>query len=578
MLRIDDIREKLHSNENKDVIAKAIRHEERLRFHSTTTLDANNASSAMISFRGYVDGVLQSQQNSNLFWTMFRYPVPSISLVESIFTDLKKVFEGQNAVQEFMFTDSTLREDWSRYSKEVLKEHQRWIGEGFQRFKYHINSFIVVDMPQVQNGEKPEPYYYWLNIEKVISFGVEEDSDKLTYIIFHQDNNHFVVIDDTYYRVCSYQDDINKFDVVSESTHDLGYCPVCFYWTDFLGVDKCLKESPLSKELDNLDYYIFKVINKRIADLGGEYPAFWHYETEQGCDYEDKSNGFHCDKGYLKTKGDEHLYNSDGSVKRCPICGDAEFRGAGSKITVPMPSEGERAIDNPIGIIVTPVDTLKFIQDSVLKLRQEIYNSVVGYDGYDSGTAMNELQIKSKFENRRTVLNRLKSNFENAQRFVEDTICRLRYGKSYLGCVIDYGTEFYIYTIEELRERYKQAKISGSSETELDYLADQIMYTENKTNPVQLERMIILKQLEPYRHLSLQEVVDIYRQGLIDDDLAKIKLNFSNLIARFERENTNIVEFGAGTTSADKIDKILETLKQYVNNGNSKTDGRKIGF
>jgi hypothetical protein len=189
---------------------------------------------------------------------------------------------------------------------------------------------------------------------------------------------------------------------------------------------------------------------------------------------------------------------------------------------------------------------------------------VVGYDGYDSGTAMNELQIKSKFENRRTVLNRLKTNFENAQKFVEDTICRLRYGKDYIDCVIDYGTEFYIYTIEELRARYKEAKASGSSETELDYLADQIMYTENKTNPVQLQRMIILKQIEPFRHMSIAEVVTLFKGGLIDEQTAKIKVNFCSLIDRFERENTNINDFGANIDFATKIDKINNQIKDYV--------------
>jgi hypothetical protein len=131
--------------------------------------------------------------------------------------------------------------------------------------------------------------------------------------------------------------------------------------------------------------------------------------------------------------------------------------------------------------------------------------------------------------------------------------------------VIDYGTEFYIYTIEELRARYKEAKASGSSETELDYLADQIMYTENKTNPVQLERMVILKQLEPFRHLTVKEVVDLYKEGLTDDVTAKIKVNFTSLIDRFERENTNINDFGANVPFATKIERINNQIKNYVN-------------
>lgn len=564
ILSRSDIRELLNENKNRSLIARALKNEERLRFHCATELDSYQCNDTMRSFLSYVDNILQSEDKSKLFNTLLRRPIPTISLTESILTDLKKVFDGQNGVQEFKFTDSGLREDWERYSKDVLKEHQRWIGEGFNQFKYNINSMIVVDLPLEQKSERPEPYYYWLKLDSVLQFEVKPDTDILEYVIFRTDDKHFVVIDDTTYRVCEYDKEITKFDVVSENGHDLGYCPVCFYWSDYLGTEKCLKESPLSKELDNLDYYIFKVISKRIADLGAEYPIICLPEQEQGCDYEDTISGCKCHDGLLKNQNEEYIHNPDGTIRACPICGNKQFRGSGSIIHVPMPTDGEKALVNPVSIIVTPADTLKYIAENVEKLRRDIYNSVVGYDGYDSGTAMNELQIKSKFENRRTVLNRLKINFENAQKFVEDTICRLRYGKEYIDCVINYGTEFYIYTIEELRARYKEAKASGSSEAELDYLADQIIYTENRTNPVQLQRMLILKQLEPFRHLSHTEVLSLYKDGLADQDMAKIKMNFSALIDRFERENTNIIDFGAGIDFSSKINKINNELKTYV--------------
>lgn len=564
ILSRSDIRELLNENKNRSLIARALKNEERLRFHCATELDSYQCNDTMRSFLSYVDNILQSEDKSKLFDTLLRRPIPTISLTESILTDLKKVFDGQNGVQEFKFTDSGLREDWERYSKDVLKEHQRWIGEGFNQFKYNINSMIVVDLPLEQKSERPEPYYYWLKLDSVLQFEVKPDTDILEYVIFRTDDKHFVVIDDTTYRVCEYDKEITKFDVVSENGHDLGYCPVCFYWSDNLGTEKCLKESPLSKELDNLDYYIFKVISKRIADLGAEYPIICLPEQEQGCNYEDTISGCKCHDGFLKNQNEEYIHNPDGTIRACPICGNKQFRGSGSIIHVPMPTDGEKALVNPVSIIVTPADTLKYISENVEKLRRDIYNSVVGYDGYDSGTAMNELQIKSKFENRRTVLNRLKINFENAQKFVEDTICRLRYGKEYIDCVINYGTEFYIYTIEELRARYKEAKASGSSEAELDYLADQIIYTENRTNPVQLQRMLILKQLEPFRHLSHTEVLSLYKDGLADQDMAKIKMNFSALIDRFERENTNIIDFGAGIDFSSKINKINNELKTYV--------------
>ena len=41
--------------------------------------------------------------------------------------------------------------------------------------------------------------------------------------------------------------------------------------------------------------------------------------------------------------------------------------------------------------------------------------------------ALNEQQIKANFESQSTVLNRVKKGFEAAQKFVDETVCRLRY-------------------------------------------------------------------------------------------------------------------------------------------------------
>lgn len=76
--------------------------------------------------------------------------------------------------------------------------------------------------------------------------------------------------------------------------------------------------------------------------------------------------------------------------------------------------------------------------------------------------------------------------------------------------------------------------------------------------------MIILSQLEPYRHKTLDEVLKLYEKGLLDDQLVKLKINFSALIAKFERENINIIEFAANKPMSEKINIITNKLLEYV--------------
>ena len=66
----------------------------------------------------------------------------------------------------------------------------------------------------------------------------------------------------------------------------------------------------------------------------------------------------------------------------------------------------------------------------------------------------------------------------------------------------------------------------------------------------------------------------IIDKELINKDLLKIKINFNTFVERFERENTNIVEFGMQLDQANKIQIILNKFKDYVGQENSTESGQ----
>ena len=106
--------------------------------------------------------------------------------------------------------------------------------------------------------------------------------------------------------------------------------------------------------------------------------------------------------------------------------------------------------------------------------------------------------------------------------------------------------------------------MNGAAMSELDAIAQQIVEVEYRNNPLTLQRMLILKQLEPYPHKTLSELLELQQRGLIDTDLLRLKVNFSSLIDRFERENINIIEFASNKTLREKINIINKKLMQYV--------------
>ena len=538
-----------------------MRHQNRIRFHAQTELSASLAQPTA-DFLAFVSNLIPHDK-FKLFKEMFRYPLKTNEVTGICFDKLSRVFDGRNPAFEYDFASPEDRDDWEDYRRSRLNEPEIWHTEGWERFKTDINSVLVVDLPEHQDGERPEPYFYWLPIDCVLDW--DGHGDDLDHIVFTTDHDkRIAVIDDTSYRIYTRDAGRNIGSLVSEHPHGLGFCPARFFWQDAISLrDPYIKQSVLTKELESLDWYLFFHISKRHLDLYGSYPIYSGYE--QSCDFSNAENGDYCDGGYLKNKQGYYKLDTAGLPCMCPKCGDKRIAGVGSFVEVPIPVEGQPDLRNPVQMLSVDRSSLDYNVTEEERLKDDIIASVVGMQEEQMSTqAVNESQVRATFESQSTILNRVKKGFEAAQKFVDDTICRLRYGASFSGSVINYGTEFFIYSASELRERYKTAKESGASESELDALQNQIIETEYRTNPAKRHRLMLLSELEPYRHLTRDEMLTLYREGVVTSDELRLKLNFMALIRRFERENTNILEFGSAIPYERKIEIIKATLDGYA--------------
>lgn len=560
---VEEIRRKLWNNTSASALTKAKAHQDRIKFHVQTSLSLV-PSQPYANFTAFAKSLLPDDKYRT-FLTLIQWPLKTNEVTSVIFDRLSRIFDGRNAVANYQFNNAGDRDDWEWYRQVVLKEPSVWQTEAWEFFKTEINSILVVDVPLIQVGERPEPYFYFLPIEQVIFFETDAKALNMTLLVFRQEKDKIVAIDDRFYRVFeSKNGEIGE--LVSEREHDLGYCPARFFWNEPISLQEpAVKKHPLTKVLSSLDWFLFFHTAKKHLDLYGSYPIYSGFAQE--CDYENSVTKEHCDGGFLKDKNDNWLVNSTGDLVACPLCGSKRLSGPGSFVEVPIPSENQPDLRNPVTVTTIDRNSLDYSVEEEDRLRDNIISTAVGVDAEIVRTqAVNEKQVEASFENTTDILSRIKRGFEEAQKFVDETICRLRYGSdSFLQAQINLGTDFYTLSVAQLREKYKNAKDAGSSEAELDALLQQIIETEYRHNHIQLQRMLILSDLEPYRHMSRNEAVNFYDKKLINDEDLRVKLGFSAFIKRFERENTNIIEFGSSIPYSKKIDIITQKLKDYAN-------------
>lgn len=565
-LELNQIKQILQKPSKRQVIQKAVNMQRRLRFHTETNIAVSDINQPTTVFLDWVRRLLPKDKY-NIFLQLFKFPLPTPAVVEDVYRELERVFYSRNSSSSYQFTDSELAEDWSQYRKSNLNEPEVWKTTAWKRMQVSPNSILVVDLPLVQTSTRPEPYFYWLEIDSVIDYELsKQDENLFNWLIFNQPEHRIAVFDDTSIRIYQLNEKNEIQSLVSEAQHDLGYCPARFFWSTQLNEkNKDLKKNPITKELSNLDWYLFFALSKQHLDLYAPYPIYSAYEAD--CNFENSETGDYCDGGFLRNAKGEYKILNDGTVEKCPCCSEKRIAGPGSFLEVPIPNQTEGVADmrNPVQITTIDKDSLDYNVNECARLKNEIVISVVGSGGTVSEKeAINETQVTANFESKTSVLNALKTNFELAQKFIEDTVCKLRYGNAFISSSVNWGTEFYVFTVTELYSKYKQAKDNGASNSELDAISQQILEVEYRNNPLVLQRMLILKQLEPYPHKTLDEVLKLYEKKLIDEKLVKLKINFSTLVDKFERENINIIEFASNKPLREKIDIITNKLLEYV--------------
>lgn len=567
----EEIQNLLKSPKNKPIIQRAVKHEQRLRFHVDTNLEPGDASGVLAEFLAFVKALLPPDK-FKLFRVLFQFPIATNEITETIYESLEKVYDGKDAYKQHIFVNTDFEADYEDYRSNKLKADEFWRERAFDLSKVHVNGFIVVDMPSDQTTERPEPYFYFQPIAGASDFSYDKEG-KVEWLFLEPDEKkdiekkRLIVYDDERYRV--FRIDKNKNiegEAETDNEHFLGYCPVSFFWGERLKTDEpALKKSAISNQISRLFWYLLFETGKKHLDLFGPFPIYSGYE--QDCDFENEENGDYCDGGFLKKADDTYYVSRDDTLKPCPVCHHRRLGGWGAFVDVPLPSQENNYTDlrNPVAMVPVDRGSLDYNVEEVERIKNSIIKAAAGIGAEDKmDKAYNKDQIRSVNEGRRNIIMSLKKNYERIEEWTDATLCRLRYRENFLGNKIFYGSDFYWYTADELTTQYDNAKKAGASDTRLDHILDQIIEVQNRGNASARTRALILKEVEPYRHQTRDEVLRMKSEGFGNMESIAIKLNFSTFVSRFERENTDLVTFGSALSFDRRIDIINNTLKKYA--------------
>ena len=371
---------------------------------------------------------------------------------------------------------------------------------------------------------------------------MENDDENVCEYLIYKSGREYVALCDEFYRVF----DENR-NLVEEIPHDLGVTPARSIWTDNLGNNYINKLSPITKSLSELDWLVIHKVNKRYLDLGNSFPIMVAYRKDE--DFDGKEE----DEKVDLNKGKDHI-------------GPGTF----IELSPPISAGDVDMMRNPLQIISPDITSLEYNVTEEIRKTDIIFYSTVGFDGEPGNDqAKNEKQIASGFESRKAILQKIARNMEQIEDWCYTVIGKAKFGKDFNDINLSYGELFFQPTTSELYEKLQLSKKTGNYALIESY---QSQINTVRFQGKELTRQKVIAALDQYPSSSIEELKELAKDGFVTMEEIRYKMQLLALIKRFERENTNIVDFGAEIDFSTKVDRIKQQLLIYLRENESKQE------
>jgi hypothetical protein len=534
-MQISQIQALVTKPRNESAIRRGLIHSRRLRFHNDATLYYYDALGTYLQdFLRWVARVIPADKFDR-FEKLITYPVPTNELVENIWKNLARVFEGENRTIDIKFEDKSLLADFKKFF-----DNSDFQAKIFRAIQSDIDSVVVCDLPDTPGGM---PYYYIVPTSSLID--IDTDGEDVRYVIFEDGENRVVSMDDEWIRVF----DGTRRDalkLISETRNPIGETPAHMVWNDRLTSENDVnRKSPITSILGDLDNLLFDIVSRTYAEMYGKYPILTAYEIQA------EFEGADADQRQTR----------EGSGRK--------FLGPGSIVTNPAPtSKDEYDLNlNPVKFINADPEILRFIDQRLLSDKDRIFKSVVGDSGeVRNDAAKNDKQMDSVFESKQDVINKLKKPLEEVHEWVIETMCRMAYGDKFLDCEVDYGSQFYLTDEYTLLDKLATAKEKKSPDAVISDITHQYFETKYRADSETKKRMKIVLDLDPFPSKNIDDVFAIFSVApdLIGVENMTVKMHLDSLLQRFERENVPLTQFANQYKYYEKIEIINKTIRGYA--------------
>lgn len=564
--------------------------------------DLQDVHKVHINGVGYQDYIKQiiGYENTEQYAQKKELAEPVTPLLTKKIRDEQGRWKSVAAKKYFEWKDNARRE---KEFKGVLS--QVWKGESISYFIRHFfsdalytefNGFVIVEQPKIErDGETwietrdgirqvmldkiPRPYLIFRPVESIIDF--KSRGNRVEYLIIdwgketrpEGDVQLYRVIDDQWDRIYEEVRAIaspdGRGDSVVESKvyppirNTLGYVPAVQISTyrENVSIDE-VKTSPINHIIPHLKTFLTLWAEHVITCILHSHPIY--YQLGQACRYEDKETGARCDTGILSWTTIE----GEPQTKTCPECKGVGYmvrRDASAAIFLPQVDDEGRAYDirNVAGYVNPPVEALTQQIKELDWLKEDILMA---------GTGMNkmaETQIEKtateailNYKPLEKIIGEILDNLEYVETFLTDTIGKLYYGRNYQRSEISYSRSLNLRDENTVLTEIEQAKKAGASSSYIRTLHRELIHTRYQNNVIDLERNMMLEQLEPFIGYTPEEMYK-YFSKIVDNEDLMLKVYFSDYIVQFEEENGLITDFMENSLMKDRLKAIKDILITY---------------
>jgi len=484
----------------------------------------------------------------------------------------------------------------AKLDKKFLKVlSQVWKGESMKHFINNFlaeslytefNGFLIVEQGRVETIDEElfeiregvrlrvknndiNPYIIFRPIENVRDF--VSNGNKVEYLILdwgkmkikEKDVDLYRVIDDVSDRIIIKDGDeykVSRRKDLAKIPNKLGRVPAIQISTYRQSpANDSIRVSPIWQTLPLLKTYMTSWSNHVMTDILHSNPIY--YQLGQMCKYKDDDG--ECDNGYIN-----YSLKGTPTKKTCPSClgvGGVVQRGATKAIILPQLTEGGEPfnITNVSGYVTPDVEGIKNQREELRELADQIMQSGTGMNRVmETSIEKTATEAVLNYKPLEKIIGDVLSNIEYIQTVLTDMIGKIFFGDKYERTEIVYSRSLNLRDENTVLLEIEQAKESGASASYVRTLHDELIHSRYQNSPIELERNIMLSQLEPFIGYTPVDIAETFG-SFVDDSTMAMKVYFTDYVVRFENENLPITDYQEDRGMNERIKNIKKILDGY---------------